>query len=178
MNQKIAQFRSLLMINGAIAIIFGLFAILVPQETAKTITLYFGLILIGAGALGIFLSAKSIKETSVVPYNLLSSVLSVIIGIFIIIYTKRSLEIFAIIVGIWAVLVGVMQLLIALRINKTSVNRKIMIFNSIVTLLFGLVLFFNPLESIALLTFLVGALALLFGGILIYISLMINKIND
>jgi|GEM_PF-888379 len=178
MNDKIAQFRSLLSINGAIAIIFGLFAILVPQETAKTITLYFGLILIGAGALGVFLSWKSIKETRIIPYNLLSSVLSVIIGIFIVIYTKRSLEIFAIIVGIWAVLVGVMQLLISLRIPKTSVNRKIMIFNSIVTLLFGLILFFNPLESIAMITFLVGALALLFGGILVYISLMIKKISS
>lgn len=177
MNDKIAQFRSLLSINGVIAIIFGLFAILVPQETAKTITLYFGLMLIGAGALGIFLSVKTIREAGIVPYNMLGSVLSVIIGIFIVIYTKRSLEIFAIIVGIWAVLVGVMQLLIALRIDKRSVNRKIMIFNSIITLVFGLVLFFNPLESIALLTFLVGALALVFGGIMVYISLMIKRLN-
>lgn len=174
MNEQLTQFRSLLLINGIIAIIFGLFAMLVPQETAKTITLYFGLILIGAGALGIFLSWKSIKETRIIPYNLLSSVLSVIIGIFIVIYTKRSLEIFAIIVGIWAVLVGVMQLLISLRIPKTSVNHKLMIFNSIVTLLFGLILFFNPLESITMITFLVGAFALLFGGILVYISLMIK----
>lgn len=177
MNDKIAQFRSLLSINGVIAIIFGLFAILVPQETAKTITLYFGLMLISAGALGIFLSVKTIREAGIVPYNMLGSVLSVIIGIFIVIYTKRSLEIFAIIVGIWAVLVGVMQLLIALRIDKRSVNRKIMIFNSIITLVFGLVLFFNPLESIALLTFLVGALALVFGGIMVYISLMIKRLN-
>ena len=56
--KNINQFRSLLVINGIIAFLFGLFAIFAPLETAKTIALYFGLILIGASVVGIIISVK------------------------------------------------------------------------------------------------------------------------
>jgi uncharacterized membrane protein HdeD (DUF308 family) len=164
------QFRSLLVINGIIAFLFGLFAIFAPLETAKTIALYFGLILIGASVVGIIISVKKINQKQLIPYNLLSSVLSLIIGIFIVVYTKKSLELFTIIVGIWAILIAVLQIVILIQIIKRSVYRKVMIFNSIITLIFGIILFTNPLESIA------GALAIVFGSILIYIAIKIKSL--
>jgi uncharacterized membrane protein HdeD (DUF308 family) len=150
------QFRSLLVINGIIAFLFGLFAIFAPLETAKTIALYFGLILIGASVVGIIISVKKINQKQLIPYNLLSSVLSLIIGIFIVVYTKKSLELFTIIVGIWAILIAVLQIVILIQIIKRSVYRKVMIFNSIITLIFGIILFTNPLESIAAMVYITG----------------------
>ncbi|HQF01311.1 MAG: DUF308 domain-containing protein [Bacteroidota bacterium] len=170
------QFRSLLVINGIIAFLFGLFAIFAPLETAKTIALYFGLILIGASVVGIIISVKKINQKQLIPYNLLSSVLSLIIGIFIVVYTKKSLELFTIIVGIWAILTAVLQIVILIQIIKRSVYRKVMIFNSIITLIFGIILFTNPLESIAAMVYITGALAIVFGSILIYIAIKIKSL--
>ncbi|HNY59497.1 MAG: DUF308 domain-containing protein [Bacteroidales bacterium] len=170
------QFRSLLVINGIIAFLFGLFAIFAPLETAKTIALYFGLILIGASVVGIIISVKKINQKQLIPYNLLSSVLSLIIGIFIVVYTKKSLELFTIIVGIWAILIAVLQIVILIQIIKRSVYRKVMIFNSIITLIFGIILFTNPLESIAAMVYITGALAIVFGSILIYIAIKIKSL--
>ncbi len=170
------QFRSLLVINGIIAFLFGLFAIFAPLETAKTIALYFGLILIGASVVGIIISVKKINQKQLIPYNLLSSVLSLIIGIFIVVYTKKSLELFTIIIGIWAILTAVLQIVILIQIIKRSVYRKVMIFNSIITLIFGIILFTNPLESIAAMVYITGALAIVFGSILIYIAIKIKSL--
>jgi len=170
------QFRSLLVINGIIAFLFGLFAIFAPLETAKTIALYFGLILIGASVVGIIISVKKINQKQLIPYNLLSSVLSLIIGIFIVVYTKKSLELFTIIVGIWAILTAVLQIVILIQIIKRSVYRKVMIFNSIITLIFGIILFTNPLESIAAMVYITGTLAIVFGSILIYIAIKIKSL--
>lgn len=170
------QFRSLLVINGIIAFLFGLFAIFAPLETAKTIALYFGLILIGASVVGIIISVKKINQKQLIPYNLLSSVLSLIIGIFIVVYTKKSLELFTIIVGIWAILIAVLQIVILIQIIKRSVYRKVMIFNSIITLIFGIILFTNPLESIAAMVYITGTLAIVFGSILIYIAIKIKSL--
>lgn len=164
------------MINGIIAFLFGLFAIFAPLETAKTIALYFGLILIGASVVGIIISVKKINQKQLIPYNLLSSVLSLIIGIFIVVYTKKSLELFTIIVGIWAILIAVLQIVILIQIIKRSVYRKVMIFNSIITLIFGIILFTNPLESIAAMVYITGALAIVFGSILIYIAIKIKSL--
>jgi uncharacterized membrane protein HdeD (DUF308 family) len=174
--KNINQFRSLLVINGIIAFLFGLFAIFAPLETAKTIALYFGLILIGASVVGIIISVKKINQKQLIPYNLLSSVLSLIIGIFIVVYTKKSLELFTIIVGIWAILIAVLQIVILIQIIKRSVYRKVMIFNSIITLIFGIILFTNPLESIAAMVYITGALAIVFGSILIYIAIKIKSL--
>ncbi|MGB4123606.1 MAG: DUF308 domain-containing protein [Bacteroidales bacterium] len=174
--KNINQFRSLLVINGIIAFLFGLFAIFAPLETAKTIALYFGLILIGASVVGIIISVKKINQKQLIPYNLLSSVLSLIIGIFIVVYTKKSLELFTIIVGIWAILTAVLQIVILIQIIKRSVYRKVMIFNSIITLIFGIILFTNPLESIAAMVYITGALAIVFGSILIYIAIKIKSL--
>ena len=174
--KNINQFRSLLVINGIIAFLFGLFAIFAPLETAKTIGLYFGLILIGASVVGIIISVKKINQKQLIPYNLLSSVLSLIIGIFIVVYTKKSLELFTIIVGIWAILTAVLQIVILIQIIKRSVYRKVMIFNSIITLIFGIILFTNPLESIAAMVYITGTLAIVFGSILIYIAIKIKSL--
>jgi len=174
--KNINQFRSLLVINGIIAFLFGLFAIFAPLETAKTIALYFGLILIGASVVGIIISVKKINQKQLIPYNLLSSVLSLIIGIFIVVYTKKSLELFTIIVGIWAILIAVLQIVILIQIIKRSVYRKVMIFNSIITLIFGIILFTNPLESIAAMVYITGTLAIVFGSILIYIAIKIKSL--
>jgi uncharacterized membrane protein HdeD (DUF308 family) len=39
MKNKLAGYRTLLQINGIIALLFGLFALFVPQNTAKTIVI-------------------------------------------------------------------------------------------------------------------------------------------
>ncbi|MBE0638987.1 MAG: DUF308 domain-containing protein [Bacteroidales bacterium] len=175
MESNLSNYRSLLVINGIIAILFGIFALFVPQATAKTIVVYFGIILIVGGAAGLYLSIHQMKKNKPYIVNLLSSLLSVLVGIFIAVYTRRSLEIFAIIIGIWAVIVGLFQLIISFNLSKTNVQRKVLMLNSIITLIFGLILFFNPFESVVAILFVVGALAVVFGAVLIYLSMILKK---
>lgn len=175
MENHLSNYRSLLVINGIIAILFGVFALFVPQTTAKSIVIYFGIVLIVGGAVGLYLSITSMKQNKPYIVNLLVSLLSMLFGIFIVLYTRRSLELFAIIIGIWAVIVGLLQLIISFNLSKTNVQRKVLMFNSIITLVFGLILFFNPFESIVAIIFVVGALAVIFGLVLIYLSIVLKK---
>lgn len=175
MENNLSNYRSILVINGIIAILFGVFALFVPQTTAKSIVIYFGIVLIVGGAVGLYLSMNSMKQNKPYIVNLLGSLLSVLFGIFIVLYTRRSLELFAIIIGIWAVIVGFLQLIISFNLSKTNVQRKVLMFNSIITLVFGLILFFNPFESLVAIIFVVCALAVIFGSVLIYLSIILKK---
>ncbi len=175
MTNKLKHYRTTLLINGIIAILFGLFAIFVPQETSKTIAMYFGIVLIIGGGFGLVNAIRLMKKNQEYISPLISSIVGFLVGLFIMIYTRRSLEIFAIIMGVWAVVLGFVQLFIALNLIPPGRNRNIIIFNCIITLLFGLILFFNPFNSIVALIFLVGAMALVFGGILIYFSIIIGR---
>lgn len=175
MNKVEKNNISTLIINGIIALIFGLFALLVPQETMKATVFYFGILLILGGIIGIVVISGGFKTREMNPGLLLSSVLSLVIGLFMLFNVRRSLELIAIILGIWAISVAVFQFIIALRSSSKGFLRKLLYLNSLLSLFFGILLFFNPLESLAVFTVLLGILAIIWGGIMIYSSLMLLR---
>jgi len=178
MEAKIKHYRISLLINGVIAILFGLFALFVPGGTALTVVKYFGLVLIIGGGFGLVNAMQNMKLKKSYFSILFSSIVGILAGLFIMIYTSKSLEIFAIVIGIWAVILGVMQLIIAWNVMSGNKSKKLVVFNGILTLVFGLILFFNPLESVKALTVIVGILALMFGGILIYLNIIFSNIDQ
>jgi uncharacterized membrane protein HdeD (DUF308 family) len=80
--------------------------------------------------------------------------------------------------GVWALILGLVQLFIALNLFSPGRNKNLIIFNSIITILFGLILLFNPFGSMVALVFLVGIMALVAGSILVYFSTIIGKIKN
>jgi uncharacterized membrane protein HdeD (DUF308 family) len=56
-------------------------------------------------------------------------------------------------------------------------NKNVFLLNSLLTLVFGVILFFNPFETVVALVFLIGALALIHGAILIYYSINLGVLE-
>jgi uncharacterized membrane protein HdeD (DUF308 family) len=167
----------LLTINGIIAIIFGALTLFLPQGTILTIAKYFGFILL-LGGLILFIGAM-INRRKQKPYSLLlvEGIISVVLGLVILLFTKQTLELFVIIVGIWAILIGIMQLFIMARIEGNKNDKMVLLVNGLLTLLFGILIFFNPFTAAIAFAKLVGILALAFGILLIYLSLQLRKIE-
>ncbi|HPE35008.1 MAG TPA: DUF308 domain-containing protein [Bacteroidales bacterium] len=178
MEKKIANLSALLIINGIIALLFGVFALFVPQETAKSIAVYFGFILLLGGLIGMYVSIKNMQQGKNWLFNVFGSLLGILVGIFIVIYTRRSIEIFAIIMGIWAIILGAVQLILFFNLQKNADNKRWFLFSSILPIVFGLILFFNPFESIVAILVIVGILALIFGFVLVYLGLAVRKDKD
>jgi len=178
MENKLNHYRTPLLINGILAVLFGLFAIFVPTETSLIIVKYFGAVLIIGGVFALVQAIQLIKNKKDYLSQLVSSIVSILVGLFIVLYTHRSMEIFAIIMGIWAIVLGFVQLFIALRLFESGGNKNLIIVNSIITLIFGLILLFNPFNSVIALVIFVGIMALIAGSILIYFSIIIGNIGS
>lgn len=177
MENKLRHYRWTLLINGFIALLFGLFALFVPETATKTIAVYFGIVLIVGGVVGIVAAARNMKLDKPYMSSLVSSIISTVIGILVLIYTSQSLQIFVVIIGIWAIILGLMQLIIAINLLKGK-RKNMLLINSMITILFGLILFFNPFTSAVALVFLVGAMAVIFGGILLYFAFSLKSIEE
>ncbi|NCC71858.1 MAG: hypothetical protein EOM06_00550 [Sphingobacteriia bacterium] len=175
MEKKIANLSALLIINGIIALLFGVFALFVPQETAKSVAVYFGFLLLLGGLIGMYVSIKNMQHGKHWLFNVFGSLLGILVGIFIVIYTRRSIEIFAIIMGIWATILGVIQLILFFNLQKNAENKRLILFSGILSIVFGGILFFNPFESIVAILVIVGILALIFGLLLIYLGLAVRR---
>lgn len=81
------------------------------------------------------------------------------------------------IIGSWAVLVGVVQLYVATKSELLPGEKNTLLVNGIITLVFGIILFFNPFESAKFLVVISGILAFIFGIVLIAISIRLKNVE-
>jgi uncharacterized membrane protein HdeD (DUF308 family) len=162
------------LVNGVIAILFGLLALLVPAETILTLTIYFGLLILLGGLILFYFSYKNLRSEK--PYLLLMSeaIFAILIGAVITFYPKSSLQIFLIMIGIWATIMGLLQIIVAVQMKGKVSHHSIFTLNGVITLVFGLLLFFNPIGAIKALFIVIGTLALIAGLMLVYLAFKIK----
>lgn len=169
---------SVFMVNGVIAILFGLLALLVPVETIVTLTIYFGILLLLGGLIMFYVSYQNMRAKKTYLLLMSEAILAFLIGAIIIFYPKGSLQVFLIMVGIWATIVGLLQIIIAVQMKGKTSNHSLFTVNGIVTLVFGLLLFFNPMGSIKALFFIIGLLALAAGLLLVFLAFKIKGLQQ
>ena len=167
----------LLTLNGVIAILYGIIAIFVPDTTILTIVMYFGIVILIIGVAMLWGAINSIRDN--LPYitDLLISLITIAIGALLTFYTSKSLTIFVMIIGSWAVLVGIVQLYLATKAELLPGEKNSLLINGIITLIFGIILFFNPFKTATILVIISGILAFIFGIVLIAMSIRLKNIE-
>jgi len=167
----------LLTLNGIIAIVYGIIAIFVPDKTLVTMVMYFGIIILIIGFAMLWGAINSIRDKLPYATDLVSSLITITIGALLTFYTSKSLVIFVMIIGSWAVLVGIFQLYVATKSELLPGEKNTLLVNGIITLIFGIILFFNPFQSAAFLLVISGILAFIFGIVLISISIRLKNVE-
>jgi uncharacterized membrane protein HdeD (DUF308 family) len=163
--------------NGIIALMYGLLAMFVPQATILTIVMYFGIIVLIIGAAMLFGVVNNMKNKQPYAADMSISLITIIIGGLLTFYTQKSLEIFVIVVGSWAILLGILQLFLLTKTYYSKNTKNILLGNGLITLAFGVILFFNPFQSAAFLVTISGILAFIFGVILISVSIKLKNLT-
>ena len=108
---------------------------------------------------------------------LFESIVTVAIGIIIMFFPQNSLEFFFILIGVWAVILGIVQLIILINVKGGLTGKNIFLFNGLLTIAMGVLLFFNPYSVADFLVKMIGVFSLLFGCVLIYLSFVLRRIT-
>jgi len=161
--------------NGIIALLFGLMAIFAPEDTLKVIVMYFGIIMLIIGIAMLFGVYSSMKNKLNYGTDLVSALITVALGVVLAFFTEKSLEIFVIVVGIWAIMLGVGQLLIMSTVQSKG-DKQFLLFSSLFTIAFGVLLFFNPFASAPIFVVLIGIMAAVIGIILISFAFKLKNL--
>ncbi len=164
--------------NGIIAILYGLLAIFVSEKTLLAIVMYFGIVILIIGAAMLFGVINNMKNKQPYAADMAISIITLIIGSLLAFYTQKSLEIFVIVIGSWAILLGIFQLYLLSNKNFTKSTKNTFLINGLLTLVFGVILFFNPFESATIMLMFSGILAFAFGIILIAISMKVKNLTN
>lgn len=165
-------------LNGAIAILYGILALFVPGPTIVGILMYIGIFILVIGVIMLIAAIRKIRMK--LPYlgDIIWSLLVLIIGGLITFNTQATLEVFVIIVGVWAIILGISQFVILTKVKLSPYEKNITILNAIITLIFGILLFYNPFQSAKFIVVISGILALTVGALLLILAFKIRSIDN
>lgn len=174
METKPYKNRWFLAVNGVIAILFGLLLLLFPKEILLSVVFFSGMAMALGGLCFLFIAIYHLKKDRNVGMLIIQAIFSFGIGLVIMIFRDESLHLFFILLGVWAVIVGIFQIVILVNIKRNLSNKNIILFNGLLTIALGIVMILKN-EVVPVLTQFLGAFTTLFGIVMVYLSFIIRK---
>ena len=165
----------LLLVSGLIALFYGILAIFATQGLILTIVTYLGALILIASLVMIYGVYTNYKNQQFNTYDFIQGLVMFILGVMLTFFSQNTLQFFVIIIGLWAILMGIIQLYMAFKLPKEYNGKTTFIVNGLVTLIFGAALMFNPFEMAGYMVVLTGVLALLIGVILLFLAFKLKN---
>jgi uncharacterized membrane protein HdeD (DUF308 family) len=164
--------------NGVIALLYGVLAIFIPEDTLITILTWFGIIVLVIGGAMLIGVINNIRNNYPYVNDLIMSLVTIAFGALLAFYTTKSIEIFVIVIGVWAIVIGVAQLYLMSKLESDDKNKNTFLINGIVSVVFGVILMFNPFASAQALVIITGVMAFFIGVMLIIIALKMKNLSN
>jgi uncharacterized membrane protein HdeD (DUF308 family) len=164
-----------LTISGITAILFGLIILFFTKEFILTAIFYFGLLILITGLFLLLTTFYYVRKNRNISMIAIQSIATIAIGLILMVFTQRSLQLFLILIGLWCVIVGILQLVILFFIRKILVNWPVLLINGLMTIILGIIIFLHPFEVSDVIGKLVAIFSIVFGITMIYLSFVIRN---
>ena len=159
------RFAAATALRGLLMLLAGLYAIIWPADALTVLVLAGGILLLIDGALGLWSLTFGGGKSGNYWFDVVSNALSLILGVLILISpliaTILTVTFLGTIVGISALVVGVMQIVVITREREHYARIWPVVLSGISYVLLGLVFLFMPLISVTV--------AIIFGGVMLVI---------
>jgi uncharacterized membrane protein HdeD (DUF308 family) len=159
-----------LALNGVIAIMIGILFLFYSDEIMETIMQIFAFVVLALGVIEMITGFIRSKKTRNVMGNFILAIAYIALALFIFLFHDLALKFLFILLGVWAVIIGIFQLFLIVYSKSTNVNKNITLVNGLLTILVGVVLIVKH----ALIGQALGLFILLFGVILIYLAFVLR----
>jgi uncharacterized membrane protein HdeD (DUF308 family) len=162
-------------IRGALAIIFGLIAFFAPIETALVLALVIGIFAIVDGVIDLVDAIRHRGSAGMVG-RIVLGIASILFGLVILFWPGRSLEVLVILVGIWSVVVGILQIVVSVGHRGDRDSGWVWgLVAGILSVLFGVLVMISPGAGLVTIIWIVGIYAILFGIALIAFGVTLRR---
>ena len=160
----------LLALRGLVAVLFGVLAFMWPGATLITLVWLFGAFALVNGILSLVLAAKTPKGYPKVGSLIFGGLLGILAGLLAFVMPGITALGLLILIAAWAIVTGIMELVAAVRLRKIINNEWLLVLAGIASVVFGVILLFQPAAGALALIWLIGAWALLSGILLMILA--------
>lgn len=163
------------LIRGIVAIIFGILALVFPVSAILAIGILFGAYAFVDGIFAIIAAIRAAEAHE----RWWPFVIEGIIGILIAAITFYDIRItlFALYftIAAWAFLTGILEIVAAVQLRKQIANEIWLIIGGIASILFGILMVWDPIAGAVAVIWIIGAYAIVFGAIMIAFSFRLRR---
>ena len=163
--------------RGVFAIICALIALFSPGATILSLVLFFSAYMLVDGVFGIVSGIRAASNHQRWGLLILEGILNILVGIIAFIMPGLTVLFFVTLVAVWSLITGVLMVVAAFKLNP-EYGRGWLIFSGIVSVLFGIALLIAPLVGAVVLTWWLGAYALVFGIGLLVLAFKLRRWKD
>ncbi|SEW05039.1 HdeD family acid-resistance protein [Chitinophaga arvensicola] len=165
----------LFLLRGIFALVLGVLAVGWPGATFTTLIVFLGAYLFMAGLFAIAGAIAARKSNENWGLFLISGLFGVILGILTLYNPFATGAALIYLVAFWAMLAGLLELIIAIRLRKVITGEGWYMVGGLLTILFGVLLVANPVAAAVTLTWIFGIYAIFTGIMLISLSFRLRS---
>ncbi|MBJ6128186.1 HdeD family acid-resistance protein [Microvirga splendida] len=177
MSSLLAQNWWAVALRGVFAIVFALIAFFWPGATLLSFVLFFSAYMLVDGVFAIVSGIRAASNHQRWGLLILEGILNILVGVIAFAMPVLTVLFFVTLVAVWSLITGVLMIVAAFKLNP-EYGRGWLIFSGIVSVLFGIALLIAPLVGAVVLTWWLGAYALIFGIGLLVLAFKLRRWRD
>lgn len=159
-----AQYWWLVALRGVLGIAFGIIALMMPVATILALLLVFCAYMLVDGGFALYAAYQAARQRKKWGLLVLQGLANLMAGVLALFWPGLTVLAFVLLLAAWAIVSGCLQIAAAFRVNS---GRWWLVLSGVVSLVYGALLVAAPLIGAVVLTWWMGAWAIVFGAFLI-----------
>jgi uncharacterized membrane protein HdeD (DUF308 family) len=164
-----------MVLRGIAAIAFGVLAFIWPHITLVVLVFLWGAYALVDGIFAVAAGIRSHGEYSRWWLLLIEGILGIIAGVVAFAIPAITAFVLLVLIGAWAIVTGIFEIGAAIQLRKHIHNEWLLALAGIASIIFGVLLFINPLAGALAVIWIIGAYAIVFGVILIALGMRLHN---
>jgi uncharacterized membrane protein HdeD (DUF308 family) len=164
MKSILAQYWWLIALRGVLGILFGIIALIMPVATILALVILFSAYMLVDGAFALYAAYQAGRQNRKWGLLLLQGLANIAAGVLAFLWPGLTALAFVILLAAWSIVSGCLQLAAAFRIEQ---GRWWLVLGGVASIIFGMLLIAAPLIGAVVLTWWIGAWAIVFGAFLL-----------
>ena len=172
LGEALARNWWLIALRGVLGVIFGVIALVMPVATILALVLLFSAYMVVDGAIAIYAAIRAARKQEGWGFLLFQGIASLAAAAIAFMWPGLTVVAFVLLIAAWSIVSGCLMLAAAMR---TEQARWWLVLGGAAALLYGFLMIVAPLSGAVVLTWWLGAFALMFGAALIILSLKLRS---
>jgi uncharacterized membrane protein HdeD (DUF308 family) len=164
MKSVLAQYWWLIALRGVLGIVFGIIALVMPVATILALVILFSAYMLVDGAFALYAAYQASRQKKKWGLLVFQGLANIAAGALAFLWPGLTVLAFILLLAAWTIVSGCLQLAAAFRIEQ---GRWWFALGGVASLLFGVLLIAAPLIGAVVLTWWMGAWAIVFGAFLL-----------